>query len=105
MELFILPQPRELVAIVLLLVFVLFHFERYFRVMERKLHLQKLRLFLLGFIISLPLLFANWQDADILELVPQIISYALSVAVCSLFGLISAPEPNKLKLENKKPQE
>ena len=92
MEFFILPQPRELVVVVLLAVFALFHFEKTFRVIERKLHLRRLRSLLIGIVMVLPLFFANWQEADLLEFVPQIISYALAVAVCSLFGIVTAPE-------------
>lgn len=92
MEFFILPQPRELVVVVLLAVFALFHFERLFRVIERKLHLRRLRSLLIGIVMVLPFFFANWQKADLLEFIPQIISYVLAVAVCSLFGMITAPE-------------
>ena len=98
MELFVLPQPRELIAVVLLMVFTFFHFERYFRVMERRLHIQKLRLLLIVLIMASPLFLADWPGADVLELVPQIISYILAVAVCSLFGLITAPGENKSKI-------
>lgn len=93
---FILPQPKELIVVVLLAVFMLFHFERRLRILEHRLRMQKAHAFVVAAIMILPLFFVHWQSEDKLVLVSQLMSYALAVGVCSLFGMISAPEKQKL---------
>ncbi len=95
---FILPQPKELIVVVLLAVFMLFHFERRLRILEHRFRVQKAHTFVVALVMVLPLFFVHWQTEDELMLVSQLMSYALAVGVCSLFGMISAPESKDSKI-------
>ena len=95
---FILPQPKELIVVVLLVVFMFFHFESRLRVLEHRFHVRKMHAFLIAAIMILPLFFVHWQTEDGMVLFSQLISYALAIGVCSLFGMISAPESKNSKI-------
>ena len=95
---FILPQPKELVAAVLLAVFVLFYFERYVHLLEHRLRLKKIHTMLVGFVVVFPLIFAHWQTEDWLVVFFQFVSYFLVVGVGFLLGVISAPGGNNSKV-------
>ena len=98
MEFFVLPQPKELIAAVLFLVFMLFHFERYVHMIEHRFHVKKVHTVLVVIIMILPVFFVHWQTEDELMLVSQLISYTLAVTVCSIFGMIFASEGKNSKV-------
>lgn len=89
MENFILlPQPSEVVFIAFVIAYLLCWQLDFFLKMEDKLHLRKVRILPVLFLLLFPLVFARW-DEDVLVIVRQCLGYALVVLVAMLFGMLS----------------